>query len=196
MELILDPSSPPLNKWNKSYISPGLVGSVGDVLISTKLKQSAPDMEPRYEYWNTGLNTIFYGSNVQDGYSESFTSNGMGSKTVSRPIYRYTGYKTNVGWRHQDIVPTDNYREAKQAALPQFGWKSQVASILRTKHTGEMFTPLPGGYGPSSQTRGTQHPTVVSRSATGSDVVESVVVSPATGPAYSEEQDVKRVVRR
>lgn len=41
----------PVNQWGD--YRPGVVGSVGDVLPGVRLKQSAPDMEQRWERWNT-----------------------------------------------------------------------------------------------------------------------------------------------
>ena len=155
---------PPLNRWNKNYISPGAVGSVGDVIGGTRLRQSTPEMSPRYQGWNSGFNSIFYGSNVQDGDSPSFMSDGLSARTITRPIARNDGYKTSVGWVAQDLVKEDRASEPILAGEPQFSWKTKQAQIYRAKVSGDAFLPLPGGYGPEGLTRGTQHPTLVVRS--------------------------------
>lgn len=41
----------PVNQWGD--YRPGVVGSVGDVLPGVRLKQSAPDMNQRWERWNS-----------------------------------------------------------------------------------------------------------------------------------------------
>jgi len=195
MDLITGYVTTPLNKWNKNYISPGKVGSVGDTIATTRLKQSAPELAPRYEDWNSGINEIFYGSNVQDGTESSFNTSGLGARTIQRPVYRYTGYKTAQGWEHQDIVPTDRTYNVKMAGLPQFGWKSQVASIYRAKVSGDSFLPLPGGYGPNSLPRGNQYPLLVSRSnaqTVPSSRSETVVVQAAD--LVSPTDGIQRIV--
>lgn len=158
MEALLEPIKFPLNFWNKDYISPGSVGSVGDTISRVRLRQSSIDLPARYERENISAN----GSNVQDGYSTSYSTGGLGSKTVERPLPFRPSFKTNVGWRHQDIVAADRSREIKVASLPQFTWKSGLASVERAKDT-LRFNPLPGGYGPSGLTRGGMNPRITSR---------------------------------
>lgn len=153
-----------LNVWNDNSIRPGSQGSVGDVLAQQRLKQSAPDLAPRYENWSSKANSIYYGSNVQNGTQESFTTTGLAARSVGRKVWRNRGYKNDIGWVHQDIVPTDRTRETKLAANPQFGWKSQQSRIYRAKVSGENFLPLPGGYGPTGETpRGSQFPLVTQK---------------------------------
>lgn len=195
MELILEPVKTPLNMWNKNYISPGAVGSVGDTISQIRLKQSAPDLAPRYYDESDGINEMFYGSNVQDGTSHSFTTQGLGARTVSRPIFRREGYKTAVGWKHQDIVPTDRTRETKMAALPAFGYNSLIASVVRTKTHGDQFLPLPGGYTMDGMPRGSNYPTLVARTngmpppQTVEGRLETLFKGPRLGP--SEEEKVQ-----
>lgn len=161
----LAPQKPALNLWNKYSIRPGPVGSVGDTIATVRIKQSTPEMTPKYERWNSGELEKYYGSNVQDGRAASFTSRGLGAKTIQKRLPYRVGWKTKLGWVHQDIVPTDRARETKVADLPQFGWKSQVAQILRAKVTGESFLPSPQGYTQSGIPRGSQIPTVVDSSS-------------------------------
>jgi len=164
MEYISEPKYR-LNVWNNNSLRPGSQGSVGDVLTQQRLKQSAPDLAPRYEKWSSKENSMYYGSNVQNGTQESFTTTGLAARTVGRKVWRNRGFKNDIGWVHQDIVPVDRTRETKLASNPQFGWKSQQSRIFRAKVSGENFLPLPGGYGPSGETlRGTQYPLVQARS--------------------------------
>jgi len=160
MEPLLEPIKYPLNFWNKDYISPGAVGSVGDTMPRVRLRQSAVDMPARYAM--SGRETEKYGSNVQDGYKTSFTTGGLGAKSIERPFGYRQGFKTDVGWIHQDIVAADRSRIPRLASQPQFSWKSQVAGIERSKDT-YRFDPLPGGYGPSGLVRGGSAPRVTAR---------------------------------
>lgn len=162
-----EPIKPSLNLWDKDRIAPGACATVGDVLYRTRLKQSAPDLNPRYAI--PGKEGMFKGSNVQDGMWESFTTGGLGAKTVNRPFAYRAGNKSRYGWVHQDIVPVDRARDVKLAGLKQFGWKSLTTSIERAKWTGDAFTPLPGGYGPLAMKRGSQFPIVVA--TTGDSVI-------------------------
>ena len=163
MESILEPKYI-LNVWDNNSIRPGSQGSVGDVLAQQRLKQSAPDLAPRYDSWSSKENEVYYGSNVQNGTKESFTTTGLAARTVGRKIWRNRGFNNDIGWVHQDIVPLDRAREPRLASNPQFGWKSQQSRIFKAKVSGENFLPLPGGYGPSgAMTRGNQFPLVVQK---------------------------------
>lgn len=164
MEIVVDPKYR-LNLWNKNSIRPGSQSTVGEVNLQTRLKQSAPDLAPRYAEWTKGQNEVFYGSNVQDGNQESFMSQGLNARTVGRKLWKNRGFRTAVGWRHEDLVPPDKKVETKLAGNPQFGWKSQQSKIYKAKVSGENFLPLPGGYGPTELTRGTQYPLVIQRTA-------------------------------
>jgi len=178
----LAPPVKPINVWNKYYISAGAVGSVGDTMAAVRIKQSSPEMTPKYQAWNSGTMESFYGSNVQDGRMGSFMSGGTNAKTLSRGLPYRSGNRTAIGWVHQDIVPTDRTRETKQAALPQFGWKAQVANVIRAKVTGDSFLPTPGGYTQTGLPRGTQFPRVVDSSAGGGVAITASALDPIFHP--------------
>jgi hypothetical protein len=148
----------PLNDWNKKYISPGPVGSVGDALTSVRIKQSSPDMPFAYQQEFDPSNDIYRGSNVQDGQWASFSDGGFNAKVKRRKL----GVNANVGWIQQDISRPDIYREPMLLDQPSAGFKSQVASIL--KRQGDMFTQLPLGYSPQPGDipRGNQVPIIQS----------------------------------
>ena len=183
----LSPPTKPLNVWNKYYISPGGVGSVGDTMASVRIKQSSPEMTPKYQAWNSGEMESFYGSNVQDGRMTSFMTGGTNAKTLSRPLPFRSGNRTSFGWVHQGIVPTDRSRATKVAPLPQFGWKSQVANVVRARVTGDSFLPLPGGYSAVGLSRGTQSPRVVDSSSGGGVVIPVASLDPRV-PAEPQPQ--------
>lgn len=154
----------PLNNWNKKYISPGPVGSVGDTLTSVQIKQSSPDMPFAYQKDFSPSNDIYRGSNVQDGQWYSFSNGGFNAKVKRRKL----GVGANVGWIQQDISRPDTFREPMLLDQPSANFKSQVASII--KRQGDMFTQLPLGYNPQPGDilRGNQIP-VVQNSFTATD---------------------------
>lgn len=161
MQDYLAPVKLPLNLWNKNSIRPGPVGSVGDTLAQVRLKQSAPDLAPRYELWNSDEMEKFHGTNIQDGQKKSFMTGGANASVFESQLPYRSGFKTQQGWVHQDIVPVDRFRETKQAALPQFSWKSQVAAVHRAKVSGEGFLPASFGYTSNKLPRGGLYPRVV-----------------------------------
>jgi hypothetical protein len=158
----------PLNDWNKKYISPGPVGSVGDALTSVRIAQSSPDMPFTYQKEFNPSNNIYRGSNIQDGQWASFSDGGFSAKVKRRKL----GVDANVGWIQQDISRPDTYREPMLLDQPLSGFKSQVASIL--KRQGDMFTQLPLGYNPQPGDipRGNQVPTVQNRSLSEKEIID------------------------
>jgi hypothetical protein len=166
----------PLNVWDKYSLRPGAVGSVGDCLIGVRLKQSAPDLNPRYEVVFSGKNEVYYGSNVSDGRHAGFTSGGGVAKTMRKPLGYRQGFKTAVGWVHQDIAPVDRTRQPFQSSLGQFGWKTTMSNIYKAKTTGDMFLPLPGGYAPKEGlvTRGSVVPRIVEQATADNITIPSI----------------------
>lgn len=143
-----------LNQWNKNTISPGPVGSVGDVLTSVRVNQSAPDLPILFDKTFNPSNDVLRGSNVQDGRWYSFSDGGYNAIVENRKIDNIE----SVGWVKQNIVPIDRYTESIMLDQPAQGFKSQAAEILQKQ--GDMFVNLPGGYSPqtSSVLRGSQFP--------------------------------------
>ena len=156
----------PVNVWNKDSIRPGPVGSVGDALVGVRLRQSAPDMEMRWDKNFSLKNTVYSGSNVSDGYSAGFTTGGGVARTLSTRWPKRQGFKSNVGWIKEDVVPLDRSRTALMGSLGQYSWEAKVGQIARASSTGEMFKPLPEGYtiGQGVQPRGSQIPRIVAES--------------------------------
>lgn len=149
--------------WTKTSIRPGVVGSVGDTLSSVRLKQTSPDSKPRYMNMGRGKRKYGYGSSISDGYVKSKTSKGRGADVY----VRIPEEKEFMGYFHQDIVPVDRSSMTQMLNQGNFGWRSQVASAVRAKFTGDSFLPLPGGYGPRAGEvhRGSQRPAIAVKSA-------------------------------
>ena len=159
------------NNWT---IRPGPVGSVGDANLQVRLRGNMPDSKIRYDKEFSGVQEKYYGSTVQDGDYGSGTARVIDRKFGSRP-----GHKTSVGWRFQDIIPTDRKSETTMQSLGRYKWDNQQATVIRAKVSGEKFLPTSGVYDRSllqttqSLARGNQVPrTVLTES--GSDPIASV----------------------
>jgi hypothetical protein len=150
----------PINRWAYDFIQPGNVGSVGDVNVTPRLRNSSPDMPVRFDpefYWGQRL-----GMNVQNGTSLNFWGNQFPQKLDSNWDLR-PGFRTSHGWIHQDLRAPDKIHEPKVGQLPQFSWDNKIATTYNAMRTGNMFLPLPGRYGlPLSETpRGQVIPRIV-----------------------------------
>jgi len=139
----------PVNQWGD--FRPGVVGSVGDVLPGVRLKQSAPDMEQRWERWNT-MNPKL-GSNVQDGYKKSFDSRGRNAKLEDSRWGYSDGFKILNGWKFQDLREPDKASEPIMAETAQYSWVNKLVSNYNAQRTGNEFPnklgnmfPAPGPY--------------------------------------------------
>lgn len=137
----------PLNVWNKDSIRPGPVGSVGDVLLGVRFKQSQPDSDMRWDPQFSNGQEVYNGANISDGTHAGFTTGGGVAKTLRQPFGYRPGFKTAIGWERQDIVPVDRSRTSMMSSAGQYSWDSKVGRVNNAASTGKFFTPLPGGYG-------------------------------------------------
>jgi hypothetical protein len=150
----------PLDRWNHSYISPGPVGSVGDCLIQTRLKQNTPDSPMRWEYGSVGRDSITKGTNLQDGMKLNIASAGGPATTIDSNWGGRDSFKISRGWIFQDIRLPDKSVIPLYGSTPGYSWNNQVATTYRANVTGEKFLPVPGGYMPPPGTilRGNAYP--------------------------------------
>lgn len=177
-----------INNWT---IRPGPVGSVGDTHMQVRLRQTGPDSHTRYDKDFSGKEEKFYGSNVQDG---QFGSGGS-ARVIDRKFGSRPGHKTSVGWRFQDLIPTDRSSMTTLKHMGPFTWDNQRASVLRAKVSGEKFMPSPLGYDKTllretqSLARGNQVPRVV-LTESGSQPIASVPGSIVNPNAVSPPEPV------
>ena len=157
------------NHWT---ISPGPVGSVGDVNMQVRLKHNMPDAPLRFDKTLSGKNLKYLGSNVQDGAYGS----GGSARTITRKIGIRNAEKTDIGWRKQDVIPVDRTTLPKYAPLGPYTWNNKRAQVFRAKISGDAFLPTPGGYTqtPGVMGRGNQVPRVVLTEAGGVPTGESL----------------------
>jgi hypothetical protein len=145
---------------NTFIMHPGIVGSVGDALVSVRLKQSAPDMKMRYDKAFSGKNEMKSGSNVQDGDTKSYSSKGESAR-VYDSNWQNKKFKTSHGWIYQDLRAPDKTLTEVMGSTGRYDWYNRVANTYQAKITGDMFLPLPNGYQPSGIPRGGQVPRIV-----------------------------------
>lgn len=119
-------------------ISPGNVGSVGDVLSGIRIKQSDPDMVPKYIDGGS-----IWGSNVGDGDKKAWSHLGVGGARVDQKSKKVR-WNNNFQW--QDLRAPDVLHEPYLAAIPQYSWDNKVAQVYNAKRTGNLFLPIPGPY--------------------------------------------------
>lgn len=136
----------PINRGCYEYISPGWVGSVGDVLVTPRMKQSSPDLPTRYEAWASGGNAPFLGSNVQDGQHIGYDNGGGPARLLDSNWSGQRSFKTRRGYYMQDLRPADKLVEPYVSSLGDYSWRNKVATTYDALRTGENFLPLPGQY--------------------------------------------------
>lgn len=166
----------PLNRWDYDCIRPGIVGSVGDVLVSQRLKASAPgDFRWRPEY--NGKHESLYGSAITNGTHLSYNSGGGPARCIDSNWGGRRSFRINHGWYYQDLRAPDKRIEPVVGETPQYSWRNKIATVNRAKTTGDLF-PIPAGglISPptGNLTRGGNYPRVTD------------VVSADTTPGFGE----------
>lgn len=151
----------PLNRWDNSFIQPGKVGSVGDVIMGVRLRHSAPDTPLRYDNFFSHANMIANGSNVTDGQGEGYAGGGGPARIVDSNWGGRRHFKVRHGWIMQDIRAPDKTHEPETGEIPHYDWNNRIATTYQSFRTGNRFLPLPGPYqpAPGEQTRGARGPT-------------------------------------
>jgi len=129
---------------SQQVLSPSNVGSVGDVLISEKLKSTMPG-EFRWEYQTSGALEPRFGANINNGTSLSFTSGGGPPRVFDTNWGGKRDMKTSVGWVTQDIRAVDRSFYPILGETPQYAWRNKIANVERQSRTGELFKYSPPG---------------------------------------------------
>jgi hypothetical protein len=147
---------------NHQRLHPGPVGSVGDVNINARIKQSYPDMTPAYLTETAGKNGQYFGSNVQNGQHRSWDNKGGPARLIDSNWGGRRNFQTAIGWIHQDLRDPDRRVEPYVGATPGYSWNNRIATCYNAKHHGDKFLPLPGGYAlsPGEITRGGAYPQI------------------------------------
>ena len=120
--------------WNHDSIRPGMTGSVGDVLVVPTFKKSSPDMPLRFD-------PSFYKRQKQNGSEMTrepyVKSRGFGGKR---------GFKISHGWYYQDRREPAKSTEPTLSSIGDYSWKNKIATVVKSRVSGNKFLPLPGEY--------------------------------------------------
>lgn len=153
-------SIPAIRKYkNTELIHPGPVGSIGDPLISSRLKSSlAGNFNWDAEYY--GQREPLFGSSISDGTRVSFNSGGGPARVNDSNWNGSRSFNTNHGYYYQDMVAPDKLVMPEQSSLPQYQWRNKIAEVRDAKRTGTLFLPLPQIDAPEGVPRGGAVPRV------------------------------------
>ena len=142
----------PQNEWMNNYIAPGVVGSVGDALISVRLKHDEPDAPIRWKGGTVGIDAPLHGTQIADGQKMNKISQGGPPILFDSNWESGRNFKTAVGWIYQDVREIDKTVVPIMGETPDYSWNNKIATTNRAFVSGDKFTPLPGGYAPQPNT--------------------------------------------
>lgn len=149
----------PLNRWNNDYLQPGAVGSVGDTMLSVRLKHNSPDAALRWEKGTVGPSSSRLGTQLQDGSQHNQASRGLSGRLVDSHWVGNRDFKTSHGWFFQDLRLPDKSVIPLVGAQPQYSWNSKLQTLHNQSKNGNLFVPT-DGYQPRPHTllRGSVYP--------------------------------------
>lgn len=155
----------PYHRWADSVMSPGVVGNVGDVLVTPFLKTSTIDMPRRVDKTFAGEHACHSGANISDGDIRAYTSKGLVARTYDSSWGGNRSFKDIKGWVFQDLRTPDKMVEPFVSSLGDYSWRNKVAKVNEAFRTGQNFYPVPGEYSSAGIPRGGQIPRVTEFSA-------------------------------
>lgn len=118
---------------------PGPQGPVGGVFMSTQMKRSSPDSSLRWDPRNSGINEIYFGSNVQDGGVASFTTGGGPGKVIEVPYRK----KLQIGDSYQSVIPPDKLIIPVMGEIKNLEEAAQKIEIHNARRLGNLFPTRP-----------------------------------------------------
>lgn len=130
---------------NMENARPGMVGSVGDAMITGQLATSMPDLPIRWD-------PVF--ADRSDNGSLLTPQPYVFDSAWNMGRHEQTAY----GLIQQDLRAPDKLHEPTLGVVPQYQWRNKLATVYEAKRTGAKFLPLPGGYqvAPGEMVRGGQ----------------------------------------
>lgn len=154
----------PLNRWDHDSVRPGPVGSVGDVHLTPRLKTSMHG-EPIRWGPNAHEQECRLGANISDGEVPAYGDGGRVAALHDSNWGWRDSFRTERGWRHEDVRAPDRTTIEMMGGLPQYSWHNTLATTHHARVSGDAFLPLPGGYGPGPDdlTRGGLAPRTTDR---------------------------------
>lgn len=125
---------------------PGRVGSVGDVVVKTRFRQSTPFMPWAYDPYWAGDRANKLGSNVVDGDTLGYDSRGGPARTFDSKWTGNRHFKHQYGYEYHDVQSPDKRTEPMVSWLGDFSWRRKLANTTIIKRTGSLFNVMPHGY--------------------------------------------------
>lgn len=153
-------SDRPYHRWADSVMNPGVVGSVGDALVTPFLKTSTIDLPRRVEPAFAGQNACHGGANISDGDVAAYTSGGIGGRVFDSAWGGNRSMKDLKGWVFQDLRTPDKMVEPFVSSIGDYSWRNKVAKVNEAFKTGHNFYPVPGEYSSSGIPRGGAMPRI------------------------------------
>lgn len=164
---------------------PGRVGSVGDVVVKTRFRQSTPYMPWAYDPYWTGKRADKLGSNVQDGDTVGYDNGGGPARTIDSKWKGRRDFKFEYGTSYHDIPSLDKMTEPWFTWSGDYSWRNKLARPRIAKRTGELFSIMPQGYEPdqSDLLRGGSFPTTTTAGGDGDEEAAVVItgINPTPG---------------
>lgn len=142
------------HRWADSVMSPGVVGSVGDVLVTPFLKTSTIDLPRRVQAAFAGANATHAGANISDGDLKAYTSHGLVARTYDSAWSGNRDFRDQKGWVFQDLRAPDKMVEPYVSSLGDYSWRNKVATVESSFTSGSKFSKLPGEYSSRGIARG------------------------------------------
>ena len=115
------------------FARPGMVGSVGDAIVTGQLAVSTPGMPVRFD-------------------PQFVDRPDNGSLLTPQPYVLDSAWNmgrsenTPYGLIQQDLRAPDKLHEPIVGSIPQYQWRNKIATVYQAKRTGNNFLPLPGPY--------------------------------------------------
>lgn len=147
------------HRWADSVMSPGVVGSVGDVLVTPFLKTSTIDFPRRVDPTFADKNACSLGANISDGDKPAYNG-GKLARVFDSAWGGNRSFRDIKGWVIQDLRAPDTTVEPYLSSLGDYSWRNKVAKVNESFRTGYNFSPLPGEYSSNGIPRGGQIPRV------------------------------------
>jgi hypothetical protein len=146
-----------VNPKNLYQSRPGRVGSVGDVIVKTRFRQSTPFMPWAYDPYWAGDRANKLGSNVVDGDTISYDSLGGPARTFDSKWTGNRSFKHAYGYEQHDVQSlVDKSTEPVLAWQGDFSWRRKLANTAIIKRSGSLFNVQPHGY--NGRGRGGNYP--------------------------------------
>ena len=166
---------------------PGNVGSVGEVNVRTRFRQSNAEMPWSVDPYWTGSRAHKLGSNVQDGHSKSYITGNGPANTHQKGWNGNRSFKHQYGYSIHDLQSADLSTIPIETPQGRVSYKAKVARTRNVKAQGNFFLPM--GYTATGKPRGGLYPTATSFGGT---TPASQAYDPAEAPVVNLDPEAVR----